>query len=559
MRYTDHFNTRKTSQSEAIPGSKQVKNSAGGYSFEVDIWTRLDRFLILGSEGGSYYATEKSLTVENAKSIQKCIDADGKRLVARVVEISDSGRAPKNDPAIFALAMAAKLGNDETRRAAREAISKVCRTGTHIFTFVESFEALGSGSGWGRGTRNAIAKWYNDMPIEKLGLQVVKYQQRNGWSHRDLLRLSHPKTKDPTRNAIYKWVTKGVEVLEEDADNSHAIQYLEGTLIHGMDWAMTCNTAKELCEVIRTFRLPHECVPTQFKNDPAVQEALLESMPMTALVRNLANMTKSGLLAPLTNATGEVIRRLTDDEALRKARVHPIAILAALMTYKAGHGMRGKGTWTPVTTIVDALDEAFYKAFQNVRPTGKRILLALDVSGSMTGGTVAGIPGLTPRIASAAMAMVIARTEKNHAFVGFSSGRRGEWMSGSGRSQHWGYNAGISQIDISSRMRLDSAIKEIEKIPMGGTDCALPMLYADAKGLDVDAFIVLTDNETWAGEIHPSQALQEYRRKRGIPAKSVVVGMVSNAFTIADPNDAGMMDVVGFDTAVPQLITDFIG
>jgi 60 kDa SS-A/Ro ribonucleoprotein len=33
--------------------------------------------------------------------------------------------------------------------------------------------------------------------------------------------------------------------------------------------------------------------------------------------------------------------------------------------------------------------------------------------------------------------------------------------------------------------------------------------------------------------------------------------MVANAFSIADPADGGMLDVVGFDAATPQLIADF--
>ena len=41
------------------------------------------------------------------------------------------------------------------------------------------------------------------------------------------------------------------------------------------------------------------------------------------------------------------------------------------------------------------------------------------------------------------------------------------------------------------------------QVPMGGTDCAQPMLYAKNKKLDVDVFIVYTDNETWAGEQYP--------------------------------------------------------
>jgi 60 kDa SS-A/Ro ribonucleoprotein len=68
---------------------------------------------------------------------------------------------------------------------------------------------------------------------------------------------------------------------------------------------------------------------------------------------------------------------------------------------------------------------------------------------------------------------------------------------------------------------------------------------------------VYTDSETWHGEIHPVQALQRYRERTGIGAKLIVVGMVSSGFSIADPNDAGMLDVVGFDTAVPQLMSHF--
>jgi 60 kDa SS-A/Ro ribonucleoprotein len=33
--------------------------------------------------------------------------------------------------------------------------------------------------------------------------------------------------------------------------------------------------------------------------------------------------------------------------------------------------------------------------------------------------------------------------------------------------------------------------------------------------------------------------------------------MVANEFSIADPDDPGMLDVVGFDTATPQLVSDF--
>lgn len=536
--YGKIYSTRATPQSKKIPGSTQVVNSAGGYAWSVDDWVRLDRFLVLGSEGGSYYATQRTLTIENADAVRRCIAADGVRAVDRIVEISGSGRAPKNDPAIFALAMAAKVGDLNTRRAAFAALPKVCRIGTHLMHFAEYAEAFG---GWGRGLRTAVARWYNDRPADKLAYQLVKYQARDGWSNRDLLRLSHPKAASVAHNQLYQWATQGT--LAENADPA-----LE--LVEAFEQAKRCTDGREIVKLIEQYGLPRECVPTQFLTVAKVWDALLQKMPMTAMIRNLANMTRAGLLAPLSNATKTVVARLEDAQRLERARIHPVGVLAALMTYKAGRGARGKNTWTPVGTIVDALDGAFYRSFGMVESTGKRMLLALDVSGSMTCGTIAGVPGLSPRVASAAMALVTAATERDYGFVAFTGGGWGNTVTKASDA--------IKSIDISPRQRLDDVVRRIDGLPFGATDCALPMLWALERKVSVDAFVIYTDSETWCGKVHPVQALAEYRRKTGIGAKLIVVGMVSNSFSIADPDDAGMLDVVGFDTRAPMVIGDFI-
>src|SRR4051812_33767418 len=208
-------------------------------------------------------------------------------------------------------------------------------------------------------------------------------------------------------------------------------------------------------------------------------------------------MTRVGLLAPGSSGTAKVQAQLGDGERIRKARVHPIALLTALRTYAAGHGVRGQHSWTPVAQIVDALDAAFHTAFQNVEPTGKRLLLALDVSGSMTGGSVAGVPGLSPRDASAALALVTASVEDQYKIVGFYAGRRG-WKTGVKRHAGSGED-GLTPLAISPRQRLDDAVNAVSGLPFGGTDCALPMLYARKTERAIDTFVVFTDSETWAG------------------------------------------------------------
>jgi 60 kDa SS-A/Ro ribonucleoprotein len=550
MSYLKRHRTRRPPQSAPIPGSGQVPNSAGGFAWAVDDWTRLHRFLVLGSEGGSYYASEQKLTGENVKVLQRCLAEDGVRAVAEIARVSDEGRAPKNDPAIFALAMAAGVGDETTRKTALEALPQVCRTGTHLFqfaTFVEGFR------GWGRSLRRGVGRWYAAQAPERLAYQAVKYRQRQGVTHRDLLRLAHPAERvsagNPTLDVsaeharLFEWIVRGGET-----DGLPRI-------VEGFVRAQSAEKAGEAAAIVREYRLPREAVKSEHLMSAEVWYALLEEMPMTAMIRNLATMTRVGALGARSAGTAKVVAQLGDVERIRSARVHPIGVLAALRTYQAGHGARGRHAWNPVREVVDALDAAFYSAFRNVEPSGRRILLALDVSGSMTWGEVAGVPGLTPRDASAALALVTAATEEQYEIVGFHNGKGG--FQKTGRSLHAGYTDGLTPLAISPRQRLDDAVKAVSDLPFGGTDCALPMLYAQAREREIDTFVIYTDSETWAGRIHPVQALRDYRRASGIDAGLVVVGMVSNGFSIADPNDGGMLDVVGFDTATPQLISDF--
>ena len=499
---------------------RQVRNSAGGYSYPVDQWKRLERFLILGSEGGSYYATERTLTRENVDAVKECIKTDGIRTVKTTVDISDGGRAPKNGPALFTLALCAAAEDVETRQCALDALPKVARTGTHLFEFLGYVQEM---RGWGRALRNAVADWYVAKPTEQLAVQLVKYRQRQGWTHRDVLRLSHAKSE--ALNPALRFAVKG-DIPQEGWD---LIQAFSRAQKGG-------NGTQELVRLISDHNLTWEMLPTESLTKLDIWEALLPKMPLTAMIRNLANMTRVGLLAPMSDASVIVCDRLRDETKLKKNRIHPIQVLLALATYASGRGFRGKGNWTPVQQVVDALNDAFYLAFASVETTGKRWYIGLDVSGSMASGAVAGTP-LTPREAAAALSLVIAKTEPQYVIRAFQDT--------------------MTKLPISPAQRVDDVVRMTSGLRFGRTDCALPMLDALKAKIPVDVFCILTDSETWAGKVHPKEALNQYRERTGIPAKLIVVGMVSNGFSIADPNDGGMLDVVGFDTAVPQIMADF--
>lgn len=516
------------SRIEPLPG--QIANHAGGYYFPIDDNHQLDRFLILGSDSGTYYATPTELTLENTKTIQRLIEKDGVKVVDRIIEISSSGRAAKNKPALFALALATAADDIKTRNAALAAVTKVARTGSHILQFVNFVNGL---RGWGRGLRKAISLWFLELPLEQLSLQVVKYSQRGGWSMRDLLRLAHPQSNDSERCTLLDWIahpqkTEAIIAARE-----------KFRLIDGKYKINEASDAVSAAQVIRQYSLPREVVPNKHLQDKDVWNALLVDMPMKAMIRNLAKMTAVGLLTPCSGASQYVANRLLDRAQLENALVHPIDLLLTLKIYTQGHGELGRLRWKPVPAIAEALNTAFYTVFQQQECSHKRILLGLDTSFSMRDSMCSGSPApvLSCVEAAGATALLFARSEPNIDIIGF--------------------NTRVRKLAIKTH-RLNDTLKSLRRVSWGGTDISLPIAYALKRKMEVDAFIILTDNETWDRDNQLTLLLNRYRQEINPNVKLVVLATAANDGDVCDPNDALSLGLAGFDSAALRLITQFI-
>lgn len=505
----------------------EVKNAAGGYVFPIDKWVALERFLILGSEGGTYYVSEKKLTRANAKVIDACLLENYMRTIDKIAEVSDAGRAPKNSPALLALAIAASSADLHTKLYALSLLPKVARIPTHLFEFITYVEEL---RGWGTALRTAVSRWYNRYETaDALAYHMVKYQSRNDWSNRDVIRLAHPKPKNEGFNQVFKWVVgKDVEADENLPRVISAFTQLKGE-----------TDPKRIASAIREFNLSREMIPTEGFKSPLVWEALLERMPATAMIRSLGPMSANGFLVAGSDAARSIRKKLDDVESMRKQRLHPMAILVALHTYAQGHGEKGKLSWKPVQSVVNHLDEAFYASFGNVIPTGKRLCLAIDTSGSMS-AEASGTP-FSCREVAAAMALVTLNVEDDPLVIGFTDR--------------------VQDLDkLNGKMRLDDAMKYLATFPPNSTDCALPWKYVLSRREKVDAIIEYTDNETWSGIGHVFQSARRYRNELHKPTcRSVVVAATATSLTVNDPKDQWGLDVAGFDTTVPEVISNFVG
>lgn len=506
--------------------SDQVRNNAGGFVYGISDKARLERFLILGVDGGTYYVTEQDLTQQNVEWLIQLIQRDWALVLDTIFDVSASGRAYRNSASIFVLALVLNHGSAEAKQSAVDHVIPIVRTATHLFELAQFLENLG---GWGRAKRRAVANWFTSKTPDLLAYQAVKYRQRNGWTLRDAMRLSHPVGVD---QEVGSFILRGNGV--EQIQILTAFEQMQKSVV-----------VEDVLRTLVTFpNLPWETIPTQFLKEPRVWKKLFYNGQLRgqALLRNVTRMARIGAFDDMV-FTADYAEMLTSQAMIRNTKLHPIQYLMAQVVYTEGQvdrsadawSFRRNKNWTTSPKIISALQDGFYKSFSTVTPSNKRTMIGVDVSGSMSWSSAVGSE-LTAAQGAAAMAMVTAKAEPYTAVYGFANTLR--------------------DLGISPEMDFATIMKKTNINNFGHTDASLLITHAKNNSIKVDTFLVITDNEVNSGT-HPSSALREYRNKMGINARLVVMGMTATNFSIADPSDPGMLDVCGFDANAPKIVSDF--
>ncbi len=504
------------------PKLNPVVNNAGGVSFAVGDKEKLERFLMIGTFGGTYYASEQKLTDAATATLIAMIKSSPKLVLDLTTKYVTERRLLKVDTALYILALATTHGDEATKSTAYSLIKTYCNTATHLFNFVSMVNDL---RGWSKGLCRGVSSWYTSKTEDQLVYQWLKYRQRNGWTHRDVLRLSHPTPNGDRQNLIFAhMVGKDAKLL----DNKRYIAFneVQAYKTHGHD-------IKTVIECIKEGDLTWEMVPTELLNDKDVLIELSKNMPLMALIRNLNRMTIAGIFDRPTKESGAIFSRLSSESEVTKSGIHPIFVLNAIRTYSQGRGDLGSLTWHPNQRLIDVLNKTFDLAFKNVETSYQNVLIAVDTSGSMSAEATG--TKMSCKELSAALALSNLKSMPNAKVITFTS----EYF----------------EADFGARTSYDDVLRKLNR--SGSTDCGQAFRYALDKKLDLDAIIIYTDNETWAGNRASHDLLAEYRRKFNKDVKVIEVAMVYNTFTNY-PTDKNVIRTVGYDSNIPELITRFI-
>jgi len=592
-----------------------TKNSAGGFTYTVSDEESINRILILGTNSNSYYSSATKLTADAITAVKRMVDeGKGEMILTHLLDVYESGRAPKQDPTFFVLALLTQgTMPDAVRLEAYKIVAKL-RTFSQLYTWVGMRKELGEGKkGFGRGVRKTMFSMFNSRTGLQLAHQSTKYPSRKfgneSWSIGNIIDCAHIPSNALSADAqlVVVYVVKGLEKAEEaflkHATDEKCIAVMNYLRAVGAVKSATC-TPDTAIQLIRQYHLPREVLSTHLLNAIEVWHSLLYTtsvgeggkvvrrvtMPITALIRNLGVMASRGLFDDESVAQ-LVADHLNNVHVLRGGRVHPVALLVAKLTFDAGEGVKGKLSWTVNTTISEALESAFYVAFGTIEGTGKRILHAVDCSGSMTSPACA-VPYLTACQAVGTLVMEAVHRETryfeqktkyvdpmNSTSVDPTKATPDDFVVPTYvQDVHlFNHNTTSKFVTITAQHKLHEVTTMLQS-SFGTTDCALPMICALEKfktsngkqGL-YDLFIIYTDNETYYGNIHPSEALEKYNSVTGLMAKMIVVATTPSSSSIGyggyrhccvDPTDPRnrtpfALNIVGFDLNAPTLIKNF--
>ncbi len=345
-------------------------------------WMHLERFLLLGSQDGTWSVTRRPLEAGQAPAARACLAEDGPRVVETVVRFVATRNAPSRGPALMVLAMAASpaYACARTNAAALSALAEVAATGGHLLQFVRFAETQ---RGWGRGLRSAVADWYLRQPIAELARYFAVA------SHREPLRNAHPKPASAAQNALFQWAVEGrLGHLATPALLSGELR-----LIHALEHARAAASEGDMVRFIEDYRLPHSLVPARWKT-PRVWEALLHSLPYRAMVKHLGE-----LIAPQSAATALLVARLIDRRRIAESRIHPVALLLARRAYQRANGA--------VPCVVEALEEAWQLASMNA----ERLPIAVTHDGEEAALAAGALAALASGSVEAAVSVTAARGE----------------------------------------------------------------------------------------------------------------------------------------------------
>ncbi|MFS0840397.1 TROVE domain-containing protein [Paenibacillus sp. 1P03SA] len=447
--------------------------------------------LMTNTMGNTFYADQQELVDDAAQLHHEMAETDP-NFMARAIVFARNAGFMRLQP-LFGLAILSMYRPDLFAKIFRQ----VVRIPSDLADFLTILNGLGRGEG-GRAVKRQVNRFLSEVSE----YWAMKYNGRGrGYSLGDAIATAHPKPKDLQQQALFRYL-RGMEANLALLPQVEALESLKAAA-----------TEEEQIRWIERGKLPYETVTGAIKPSKAVWEALLYQMPTFALLLHLNAMQRAGVLQDARHVE-YIVRRLTDPQALRKAKILPFRLATAFRQVEHPE-------------LRDALREAAELTFDNLPELGDQTAIFLDISGSMNGQYLE---------TGAVFALALYKKTR-------------------GSSLFWLFDTEVMDAKPS---RKDSILTQAAQIhARGGTDTGAPVRQLIRERKIVDQIVMITDEQQNSGSAFYEE-LKRYRSKVNRDVKAFIIDIAPYRHAMVPVQDPHTYYIYGWSDTVLSYIAQTV-
>ena len=479
-----------------------VLNREWAPAYEYSPEQKLAQLAATGTLQDSFYSTAELQLEEVLEAARKVEPA----FVAKAAVYARGRGVMKDMPAL----LAAYLTVAEPDLAVR-VFDRVIDNGRMLRNFVQIMRSGVVGrKSLGTRPKRLVHQWLERASIGKL----MQAATGSDPSLADIVKMVHPKPADDSRKAFYAWlIGKPYDVDELPAEIA----------------------AFEAWKRYRNGPLPN--VPfewlTAFELTPQDWAELASRMGWQALRMNLNTLARKGAFG-VEGVAEMVAVRLSDEEALTKARVLPYQLMVAL-------GSVGEGVPLKVQA---ALEEALETSLSKVPALDGQVVVCPDVSGSMISPVTGYRKGASSKVRCIDVAALISAAV----------------LRRNPSAELLPFEQEVVTLKLDPRARVAVNAAKLGSIGGGGTNVSAPLAVLNRRRATVDLVVIVSDNQSWvdAARVGATATMREWERlkNRCSRAKLVCIDLQPYGTTQATSR-RDILNVGGFSDAVFETLSAF--
>jgi 60 kDa SS-A/Ro ribonucleoprotein len=492
----------KSIMGKLIPAA-EARNEHGAPAYQLTPKQALAQYAATGCLGATFYAGAGE---QLAKVLELCEQVEPEFVAKTAVYARERGFM-KDTPALLLAVLAAK-----DVRLLAAVFPRVVDSGKMLRNFVQILRSGAAGrKSLGSAPKRLVREW-----LEARGAEAVfRASVGQAPSFADIVKMVHPKPRDPEREALYGYLVG----REFDAERLPA-------LVRRFE-AFKAGERGSVPDV------PFQML-TALDLGRAEWTAIARRAPWQMTRMNLNTFARHGVFEEPGMAE-LVASRLADPELVKKARVFPYQLMMAY----ASAGER-------VPALVrDALQDAMEVAISNVPRVEGKVYVCPDVSGSMRSPVTGHRKGSTTKVrcvdVAALVAAAVVRRNPSAEVMPFE-------------------HEVVKGLHMNPRDSVMTNAQKLASVGGGGTNCSAPLRLLNERKARGDLVIYVSDYESWvdARAGRGTATMQEFTefRARNPRARMVCID-VQPYQTVQAAESSDVLNVGGFSDQVFEVVADF--